>query len=85
MAKQLNELPIINRRVLKTLFDFIDQVYKQAELNKMSSTNLAVVIGPTVARILKTDPNIVEKTSMVNVIVNSLIENHDSIWVQVEI
>ena len=46
----MTTIPSLNRRVLKFLFTFINQVKENSNVNQMHEGNLAIVFGPNLLR-----------------------------------
>ena len=53
LAKLIASLPECNRRLLKYLLDFMNDVVKNSALNMMSARNIAVVFAPNIIRPLE--------------------------------
>jgi len=67
------------QEVLRKLLAFLSEVATHAEVNKMSPTNLAVVIGPALIREEEDTLDMLTTLPKINKIVSKLIEHHDKL------
>eukprot|EP00007_Cunea_sp_BSH-02190019_P000380 CAMPEP_0174234324 /NCGR_PEP_ID=MMETSP0417-20130205/4106_1 /TAXON_ID=242541 /ORGANISM="Mayorella sp, Strain BSH-02190019" /LENGTH=890 /DNA_ID=CAMNT_0015312669 /DNA_START=256 /DNA_END=2928 /DNA_ORIENTATION=- len=82
----INLLPKENQATLKYLMDFLRRVNDNADVNKMALHNLATVFGPNLLRLKGgTAYQMVEFTSQINSIVNTLLQNFDELFEDKEI
>lgn len=81
----IKKLPICNRLVLYTLFEFLARVDAKSEKNKMNFQNLAIVFAPTVVQKkgigVKSDSDaLLGNVSSINALFLKLIEKRDEIF-----
>ncbi len=70
----LNSLPPNNVHILSKLMVLLHKVYKHSHINKMSSSNLAIVIAPNVLRRqVQTMETIITDTPLITSIVETMI------------
>ena len=86
MARILNQLPPTNVKVLKTLFDFIDNILSHSEINKMTSVNLSIVFAPNImqTKLAGSNPLIaMQHSGIINTIIKRFIDNKKLLWSQI--
>uniref|UniRef100_A0A6G1SP97 Rho GTPase-activating protein 8 n=1 Tax=Aceria tosichella TaxID=561515 RepID=A0A6G1SP97_9ACAR len=77
----LQKLPDDNYRLLKFIFKFLCQIIDRKDLNKMTSSNLAIVFGPNLLW-SKDKCASLASISAINYFTEFLLDNHDSIFVK---
>ncbi|XP_040564166.1 rho GTPase-activating protein 1 isoform X2 [Lepeophtheirus salmonis] len=74
-----NSLPDINYRILKSLLDFLSLVMDRSCLNKMTSSNLAIVFGPNL--VWSRDQSLsLAHIGPINYFTDFLLNNNDSLF-----
>lgn len=77
----INELPTPNFLILKRLTQLLVKVAKFSDINKMTTSNLAIVIGPNLAREEVPSPfGEINLTTKVSPLVQIIIEKYDEIF-----
>lgn len=80
ISQLLKSLPPENYRLLKYLFTFLREVEAKSAVNRMTATNLGIVIGPN---ILRPEVETIEtslSSPQVNRVVEDAITNFDSVF-----
>jgi hypothetical protein len=81
MRALIAQIPIINRNVLQYLLAFLHRVSSRSHINKMSSSNLALIFGPNLLRPkAETAEALVQQTPKINQILEFLIEEQASLF-----
>ncbi|KAM9899389.1 hypothetical protein OXX79_005762 [Metschnikowia pulcherrima] len=77
----LATLPTVNYHTLKALVRHLSNIVKEYEVNKMTSSNLATVIGPALTEASSLD-SLINNFGLMNHVLEKLIENYASIFEQ---
>lgn len=80
-SKALSMLPRFNYCTLKTLVRHLSNVVKEHEVNKMTCSNLATVIGPALTEASNLE-SLINNFGLMNHILETLIENYMAIFEQ---
>ena len=83
MRSLVAALPVENQAVLKHLLALLHEVNSRSAVNKMSSSNLAIVFAPNLLRMRSEEESIavvMEHTPVVNEIVKTLIERFEEFY-----
>jgi len=73
----IQSLPVINQKVLKFIFQFINSVMEQSDVNQMNSSNLSIVFSPNLLRCEDQNPlAVLADTPRVLSLTQSLITQH---------
>ena len=81
LKELINELPHHNAELLKRVIQLLTKVAKFSDVNKMTTSNLAIVIGPNLAREeVNTPMGEISLTTTVGPLVQVMIEKFDEIF-----
>ena len=85
IKKVLKFLPPVNLVLLKTLCEFLHKVMQNQEVNKMTSSNLAIVFAPNLLRPPQQDDlkAMFGDSKHANALMKTLIEQYTEIFEQV--
>jgi len=73
ITRIIEELPSQNKATINYLFDFLVEISKNAEKNKMDIANIAVCLGPCIFQV---DPTGVEQQQQLNTILEIMLNHH---------
>lgn len=76
----LEKLPLDNYHLLKYLIQFLSKVMDRCDLNKMTSSNLAVVFGPNLVRSPNSQLSLAA-IGPINAFTDFVLVNHDQIFI----
>ncbi|KAG8178715.1 hypothetical protein JTE90_024837 [Oedothorax gibbosus] len=79
LTELVEKLPPVNYSILNYLFDFLLQVSKMEDQNRMSASSLGIVFGPNLFRVTEDFIGLKEQ-SLTNQIVTYFISEHDTIF-----
>lgn len=76
----VDDLPAINKSLLKTLLEVTSYIERNASVNQMTSSNLSIVFAPNIVRApQETVQQAIMDSPIINSIVRLLIENPNAI------
>jgi len=80
IKQTLSKLPQMNYRILRFLIQFLAEIALHADANKMTSTNLSIVFGPSLLRPKEETIVYSLEIPFVNIFTQNLISYHDKIF-----
>jgi len=82
LANVLSRLPIGNKLIVTRLFRLLKAISKESEINKMTVSNLSIVFAPSLLRKPEQNAtNILDDSEKAHVLISTMIENFDKIFV----